>query len=103
MDNREFGLNRLSLIDFQSLNGKNERLVPMLSWALDRCRRERIHMLGIIGFGPGKQRIINSIAPHRRALRSWLYFYKTNDQYLAKALDDPRSWDPSCFDGDASL
>jgi hypothetical protein len=102
-DNREFGLNRLRLIDFQALDGKNELLVPMLSWALDRCRREGIHMLEVIGFGPGKQRIIDSIAPHRRALSSWLYFYKTNDPYLAKALTDVRSWDPSCFDGDASL
>jgi hypothetical protein len=97
------GLKRLRLIDFQSLDGKNELVVPMISQALKRCRHEGIHMLEIIGFGPEKQRIINSIAPHRRVLSSWLYFYKTSDHYLAKALQDPRSWDPSCLDGDASL
>ena len=102
-DNRELDLNRLRLIDFQTLDGKNELLVPMLSRALDRCRREGIHMLEIVGVGSEKQRIIDSIAPHRRALPSWLYFYKTRDTYLAKALQDPKSWDPSCFDGDASL
>lgn len=102
-DNGELDLSRLRLIDFQVLEGKNELLVPMLYQALGKCRSEGIHMLDIIGFGPEKQRIIDSIAPHRRALPSWLYFYKTSDQYLAKVLKDPRSWDPSCFDGDASL
>jgi hypothetical protein len=82
----------------------NQRwVVPILSQALQRCRQEGIDMLEIVGFGPEKQRIINSIAPHRRLLSSWFYFYKAGDPHLAKALEDPQSWDPSCFDGDASL
>lgn len=102
-DNHKLDLNRLRLIDFQALDGRNELVVPILSQVLKRCHREGIHMLEILGFGPGKRCIIDSIAPYRRLLSSWSYFYKASDQYLAKALEDPRSWDPSCFDGDASL
>ena len=102
-DNRKLGLNRLRLIDFQSLENRNELLIPILCAALDRCRTEGVHMLEIIGLNPAKQRIVDHAVLHRRVLPSWLYFYKTNDDQLAKALEDPRSWDPSCFDGDASL
>jgi hypothetical protein len=102
-DNRNVGLTRLRLIDFQSLGDRNELLLPILSLALDKCRKQGIHMLEIIGLHPTKRRVLDVAAFRRRALPSWLYFYKTNDNQLAKALQDPRSWDPSCFDGDASL
>ena len=102
-DNRKVGLDRLRLIDFQSLPGRNEVLRPMLGRALDRCRVERVHMLEIIGLSPERQRVIDDAGRRRRSLPSWLYFYKANDDRLAKALRDPKSWDPSCFDGDASL
>jgi hypothetical protein len=102
-DNRKLGLKRLRLIDFQSLDGGNELLIPILSTVLDRCRSERVHMLEIIGLSAAKQRILDDAVVHRRALPSWSYFYKTNDSQLAEALEDPRSWDPSCFDGDAGL
>ena len=102
-DNKQLGLDRLRLIDFQSLPDSNEVLRPMLSRALDRCRMESVHMLEIIGLSPERQRVIDDAGRRRRSLPSWLYFYKANDDRLAEALKDPRSWDPSCFDGDASL
>jgi hypothetical protein len=46
------------------------RLLVPLSQGLERCRRDGIQMLEIIGFGPGKQAIIDSIVPHRLALPS---------------------------------
>jgi hypothetical protein len=102
-DKPELSLKRLRLIDFQALNGRNELLLPILVRALERCRSEGIHMLDAIGFGPKKQRILDSIEPHRRTLSSWLYYYKARDKHLANSLTDPSCWDPSCFDGDASL
>jgi hypothetical protein len=102
-DNKQLGLDRLRLIDFQSLPDRNEVLRPMLGRALDRCRRESVHMLEIIGLTPERERVIDDAGRRRRSLPSWLYFYKANDERLAEALKDPRSWDPSCFDGDASL
>jgi hypothetical protein len=102
-DNPTFGLNRIRLVDFQSLDGQVGLLKPILSGALARCRREGIHMLEALGFCADKQKIIESLSPYYRELSSWRYFYRTNDQSLAASLKDPQVWDATCFDGDASL
>ena len=102
-DNASFSLKRVRLVDFQALNGRTELLSSILCHAFARCRREGIHMLEAMGFAPEKQRVIDSLLPHRRALSSWRYFYKTANPELAEILKRPEVWDPSCFDGDASL
>jgi hypothetical protein len=102
-DNQTLGLKRMRLVDFQTLDGNIAVLAPMLSWALERCRREGIDMLESIGFRADKRSVISKIAPYERKLPSWLYFYKTTDKSLAERLSDPNAWDPSQFDGDASL
>jgi hypothetical protein len=102
-DNPTFGLKRLRLVDFQTLDGNTALLEPMLWWALKRCRNEGIDMLESIGFRADKSHVISKIAPYKRKLPSWLYFYKTRDKSLAEKLSDPQVWDPSQFDGDASL
>jgi hypothetical protein len=102
-DNPRYGLRRIRLVDFQTLDGNTALLVPMLSWALERCRHEGIDMLECIGFRTDKNNLIRKIAPYQRKLPSWLYFYKTRNEILAKRLSDPHVWDPSQFDGDASL
>jgi hypothetical protein len=99
----EYQLRRLRLIDFQTLEGKNESLVPMIDLALKRCRAEGVHMLEALGFPPDKQSIIDRAAPYKRGLNCWPYFYKSNGKNLAENLNNPTVWDPSCFDGDASL
>jgi hypothetical protein len=102
-DNEVLGLKRMRLVDFQSLDGDAAPLVPMLGWAVNRCRREGIDMLESIGFSSEKGKFIDKIAPYQRKLPSWLYFYKAKDNSLAERLSDPNAWDPSQFDGDASL
>jgi hypothetical protein len=102
-DNPLYALKRMCLVDFQALDGHIELLRPLLCNALARCRSEGIHMLEAIGFPPEKQRVIDSLSPDRRSLSSWRYFYKATNRQLAESLKDPGAWDPSCFDGDASL
>jgi hypothetical protein len=102
-DNPRFGLQRMRLVDFQTLDGNMAPLVPMLAWALRRCRREGIDMLESIGFSGEKWSIVSDCAPYTRRLPSWLYFCKVRDESLAKKLGNPTVWDPSQFDGDASL
>ena len=102
-DNLESSLKRMRLVDFQVLNGETELLRPLICHALARCRREGIHMLECMGFAPEKQQVIEALAPHGRKLSSWRYFYKATNRQLAETLKDPAVWDPSCFDGDASL
>jgi hypothetical protein len=103
MDNLSYSLTRMRLVDFQVLEGNTELLNPLLCEAMERCRRERIHMLETIGFSPPKQRVIDSLSPAWRTLDSWRYFYKACNSQLAETLKDPHVWDPSCFDGDASF
>jgi hypothetical protein len=102
-DNPSYDLQRMRLVDFQALPGQMELLRPILAHALRRCHEEGVHMLEAMAFGAEKQRVIDSTAPHYRALGSWRYFYKARNEQLAQRLLDPEVWDPSCFDGDASL
>jgi hypothetical protein len=102
-DNVELGLKRVRLADFQALNGNTKLLASILPWALEQCCRQRIHMLEVIGLQGEKQRIIAKLKPRQRRLSSWRYFYKTNNKALAESIQNPRVWDPCCFDGDASL
>jgi hypothetical protein len=102
-DNPEYGLTRMRLVDFQTLNGQNELLRPLLCSALERCRKDRIHMLEASGFSAEKQSVIDSLSPCGRNLDAWRYLYKAAQPGLAERLKDPAAWDPSCLDGDASL
>jgi hypothetical protein len=102
-DNSAYSLRRMRLVDFQVLGGDTGLLRPLICQALARCRREGVHMLECIGFAPDKQRVIEALAPDGRKLSSWRYFYKATNPQLAETLEDPEVWDPSCFDGDASL
>ena len=102
-DNPGFGLKRIRLVDFQTLDGDTSLLLPMLSWALKRCREERIHMLELVGFGPQQGDSVDGLAPFQRRLPSWGYYYRVTSQSLAQSLADPKVWSPSLFDGDASI
>jgi hypothetical protein len=103
MDSDEIKLKRVRLVDFQVLDGNAQLLVPMLAWALRKCEEEGVHMLEAYGFRPDKQNVIDALAPYRRQLPSWFYFYTTRNKTLDADLRDPNVWDPSHFDGDASL
>ena len=102
-DNKELNLTRVRLLDFQVVNGDLQLVVPMLEWAFSKCRREGIHMLESYGLREDKQKVIDDLAPHRRRLPAWAFFYATYNKDLGQKLQDPNVWDPSHFDGDASL
>jgi hypothetical protein len=102
-DKPRFGLKRLSLIDFQSLDGSTALLSPLLSWALKKCQDEGIHVLENVGRWLEQGELIKTAAPHERKLPAWSYFYRTSNPKLAESLTDRRAWAPCLFDGDASL
>jgi len=102
-DIRNFGLKRIQLVDFQSLDGSTALLPPMLHWAFRKCRDEGVHMLENIGCWLEEGEVIRDLAPHRRKLSTWSFFYRANNPSLAVSLRDRRAWAPSLFDGDASL
>lgn len=102
-DNPAFALKRMRLVDFQSLDDSQAGLKPLLVLALEKCRREGIHMMEAIGFSSDKQEVIDSMNPHDRELSSWRYFYRTNKSSLSASLREAGAWDPTCYDGDSSL
>jgi len=102
-DNTEVGLRRVRMVDFQTLNGDVQLLVPLLAWAVNECQKQGIHMLEAFGFRPEKQRVIETVAPYRRTFPWWWYYYQTVNPSLKTPLQNPDAWDPSQYDGDASL
>jgi hypothetical protein len=103
-DNGKFDLKRVRLVDFQALDEEgHDPFLPILSSALERCQNECMHMLECIGLRPSQREITAKLEPHQRRLSSWFYYYKAKDLSFAETLKDPMVWDPSGFDGDASL
>lgn len=104
-DHQDSGLTRVRLADFQCLEPEKapDLLIAMLQAATDRCRQESIHMIELMGVAPELERKLERASPHRRLLPSWVYFYKANDPSLAGKLKNSAVWEPSLFDGDASL
>lgn len=102
-DNPAIGLKRMRLVDYQSLDDGAAALLPMLAWALKRCRKQRIHVLESVGFQPCASTFVRDHAPHKRQLPSWTYYYRARDKNLTEALGDRSVWSPSGFDGDVSL
>lgn len=102
-DNPAHGLTRMRLVDFQTLQGRNDALRPILAAAHERCRKERIHMLEASGFAAEKQSVIDSLSPSSRNLDAWRYLYKAAQPALVEQLKNPAVWDPTCLDGDAAI
>jgi hypothetical protein len=102
-DKSHIGLKRVRLVDFQSLDSGPGLLLPLLSWAVKRCRAEGIHVLEYFGRWLEKGEVLDAIVPHRRKLPSWIFVYRANEPGLAESLRDGRVWAPTLFDGDASL
>jgi hypothetical protein len=101
-DNRT-GLKRMRLVDFQSLDSHRMLLSSALSWALRKCQDEGIHVLEISGRWLEKGELIHAVAPYRRKLSTWTFFYRANTPQLEERLKDRSAWAPSLYDGDASL
>lgn len=102
-DNPRIGLKRARLVDYRSLDGSTTLLPPLLSWAVRKCRDEGIHTLENTGRWLEQEEFIARIAPYRRKLSTWTYFYRACNPGLTESLRDRRAWAPSLFDGNASL
>jgi hypothetical protein len=104
-DSPEIGLTRVRLADFQCLDQEKAPalLTAMLQVAVERCRRESIHMLELIGLPPQLEKQVERARPRHRSLLNWMYFYKAANATLARKLENPAVWETSLFDGDSSL
>jgi hypothetical protein len=94
---------RVRLVDFQSLDGGTEPLVPLLAWAWRRCRDEGVHSLEVVGRWLDAGEPLEDAGAEGHELPAWKFHYRANRPPLADRLQDPKVWDPSLYDGDASL
>ena len=102
-DSPAIGLQRIRLVDFQAHRGYEGALLSTLSWMLQKCCQEGVHMLEVDGCWLNRPGLPQIITPYRRPMPSWRFYYRAGDAKLAEALRDPEVWVPSSFDGDASL
>lgn len=96
------GLTRVRLIDYQTIERDVDLLADMLAYALRRCAAENVSVLEKPGSGLSKFRAFDKFAPYRRK-QSWPLFYRAVDPGLAAKLCAPEVWEPSEYDGDATL
>jgi len=59
--------------------------------------------IDILARAPEKQQVIESVAPYRRKFPWRWYYYQPVNPSLKTSLQNAAAWDPSQYDGDASL
>jgi hypothetical protein len=97
------GIRRMRLVDYQTLEPDEDLLPSLLQSALRRCAAEEIDILDHLGRGLPKMQAVDRFAPYRQKLTTWPFYYRAADPALCAQLVQPRVWDPSSFDGDASF
>jgi hypothetical protein len=102
-DEPRTGLKRIRLVDFQAVSRQAECLQAILLEALQIARTTGIHVLEKVGREVEDTLLIDQHAPYRRKLSAWPFYFHAPDTALNQALLSPQSWQPSSFDGDASL
>lgn len=100
---RNDGVRRMQLVDYQSLEPYDDLLPALLRAALARCAEENFFALEHVGCELPKMRVFDRFAPYRRKLPCWPFYYRTAEPALHAELAKPDAWDPSTFDGDASF
>lgn len=95
-------LPRMRLVDFQTIEPDADLLRDLLAAALQRCVAEDIAVLDRPGVGLPTMRTFDDCAPYRQK-QPWPFWYRTNNLALRSELREPAVWEPSEYDGDASI
>jgi len=102
-DHAAIGLTRYRVADLQALGDAPVAVRALVSAAVKVAREHGVHVVEVVGLSSAKRRTLASLSPLRRQMPSWLFFYRAADAGLAARLDSPSAWDPSPYDGDATL
>jgi hypothetical protein len=102
-DTPDIGLKRHIIVDLQVLEENTEHVTALMRAALELSRRQGIHVVEVIGQEPFKRNALESLNPRVRAGPSSAYWYKAANPGLEPDINVERTWDPSPYDGDASL
>jgi hypothetical protein len=98
-----YGISGLRLLDYQSIDQEVDVLPALLDEAMRCCRAEGIDVLEHLGDGIPRLRVFDEFARHRARKEFCPYFYQVPDPGLRAQLARPAVWDPSEYEGDASL
>lgn len=96
-------IHRMRLNDYQTVEPETDLLPELLRAAVKLCVAEGYEALEHHGCGLPKMRSFDQFAPRRWKLANWPFYYHTANPKLAAELCRPEIWDPSTFDGDASI
>jgi hypothetical protein len=102
-DHLAIGLRRYRVADLQVLDGAPASVRTLMVSALQRAAEQGIHVVEVVGLSAAKREALAALKPLQRKLPSWLFYYRASDPGLAAALESADVWDPSPYDGDASL
>jgi hypothetical protein len=102
-DHDAIGLTRYRVADLQILGDARSRGQSLVVGALHLAADQGVHVVEVVGLESSKREALSVLSPRRRQLPSWLFYYRPLDQRLEPYLAAPSAWDPSPFDGDASL
>jgi hypothetical protein len=102
-DRSDIDLRRYQVADLQVKPGREEMVRPLIAEALRIARSEGVAAVELTGFDGPKRSAAQQLPHHTRRLETWPFFFKTRDPQLHAQLQSPRVWDPSPFDGDATL
>jgi hypothetical protein len=96
-------LHRMRLVDYQTIEKDADLLEDLLGEALRRCLAQNICVLDKSGLGLAKMRAFDESAPYRRK-QPWPFWYRVGRSgAFAAELRQPQFWEPTEYDGDASI
>ncbi|HCS91615.1 MAG TPA: hypothetical protein DIW77_16615, partial [Chromatiaceae bacterium] len=102
-DQDAIGLTRYRVADLQVLGDARALVQSLMVGVLRLAAEQGVHIVEVVGLESTKREALLALSPQRRQLPSWLFYYRPLDQRLEPCLATPSAWDPSPFDGDASL
>jgi hypothetical protein len=97
-DNRQ-----VDLADYQTIESGVDLLPILLEAALRCSAKYGVYTLVNSGRGVPKLRALDEHAPYRLKQGTWCFYYRAANKFLETKLQEPQYWDPSTYDGDASL
>ena len=102
-DNKDIGLKRMQIVDFQTLSNDVESTNNLLANAIMYAQKEKAHILELTGFGNNIREQALKTNPYVRTLSYSPFFYKIMSEKLKNVFSEDIEWDASLFDGDGSL
>lgn len=104
-DHDQFGLRRYRVVDMQAVHDDDNIVLSLMSAALEYAEGSGVDVVEAMGFHKTKRNLLEKLRPRHRLLPACPYLYRVSahSHALRVTLENTDAWDPSPFDGDASL